>query len=318
MRNRGHGRSGLAAIAIVGALGFLWMGCATRTEMSTAPETLGKGGATTFGGGGNGKSVTSSNDYCEPFTAFDFRNFSNPTQIDNLWLPLTPGTRYVLEGVANRGGGLLPHRVEFTVTNVVKEIHGIRCVVVWDEDFNEGKLAEAELAFFAQDNDGNIWTMGEYPEEYDIASGEFLGAPSTWIHGLDGAQAGNAMLADPAKTGSGYYLQGRVDAIQFLDCAKVFKIGEKTCVPVGCYTNVLVTDEKSPFDGGGHQRKYYAPGIGNIKIAAVGDPEGEELVLTERRTLTSAELAAAREAVLRLDARGYQYSEVYSLTKPAQ
>ena len=317
MRKRRHERSGLAAIAIVGVLGFAWMGCATRTEMSTAPEGLGKDGATPFGGGGNGKSVTSSNDYCEPFTAFDFRNFSNPTRIDNVWQPIIPGRRYVLEGLANRGGGLLAHKVVFTVTDVVKKIHGIDCIVVWDEDYNEGKLVEAELAFFAQDNDGNIWTMGEYPEEYDFATGEFQGAPSTWIHGLEGAQAGTLMLANPAKSGTGYYLQGRVDAIQFLDCAKVYKTGEKTCVPVGCYTNVLVTDEKSPLEGGGHQRKFYAPGVGNIRIGAVGDPEGETLVCTEYRMLDATELAAARQEVLRLDARGYQFSDVYSLTPVA-
>src|SRR6266508_1822248 len=91
MRIRGHGRSGY--VAIVGALGFAWMGCATRTEMTTAPE-LGRSGATPIS---NSKSTTSSNDYCEPFTAFDFRSFSNPTRIDNVWSPLTPGRRYVLE-----------------------------------------------------------------------------------------------------------------------------------------------------------------------------------------------------------------------------
>ncbi len=315
MRNRDHGRSWLSAIAIVGLLGLAWGGCATRTEMPTAPSSsLAKSGAPLLS---QSKSTTSSNDYCELFTAFDFRNFSNPTRIDNPWSPLAPGRRYVLEGLANRGGGLLPHRVVFTVTDVTKEIHGIQCVAIWDEDFNEDKLAEAELAFFAQDNDGNIWTMGEYPEEYDIVSGEFLGAPSTWIHGLDGAQAGTLMLANP-RTGTGYYLQGRVDAIQFLDCAKVFKTGEKTCVPVGCFNNVLVTDEKSPLEGGGHQRKFYAPGIGNVRIGAVGDPEGESLVLTEYRVLNAEELAAARQEVLRLDARGYQFSDVYALTPPAR
>lgn len=313
MRTRGYGRSGYVAIAIVGALGFAWMGCATRTEMATAPEALGKGGATALS---NSKSVTSSNDYCVPFTAFDFRNFGNPTRIDNVWSPLTPGRRYVLEGVANRGGGLLPHKVVFTVTDVVKKVHGIDCVVVWDVDYSEGVLNEAELAFFAQDNDGNIWTMGEYPEEYDITNGEFLGAPNTWIHGLEGAEAGTLMLGNP-KNGSGYYLQGRVDVIKFLDCAKVYKLGEKTCVPTGCYSNVLITDEKSPLEGGGHQRKFYAPGIGNVRIGAVGDPEGETLVMTEYRLLDATELAAARQEVLRLDARGYQFSDVYALTPVA-
>src|SRR5262245_40502956 len=313
MRTRRYGRSGYLAIAIVGALGFAWMGCATRTEMATAPEALGKAGATPLS---NSKSITSSNDYCEPFTAFDFRNFSNPTRIDNVWSPLTPGRRYVLEGVANRGLGVLEHTVVFAVTAVVKQVHGIDCLVGGDVYYSSGLLNEAELAFFAQDNDGNIWTMGEYPEEYDPVNGEFQGAPNTWFHGLEGAQAGTLMLANP-KNGTGYYLQGRVDVIKFLDCAKIYKMGEKTCVPVGCYTNVMITDEKSPLEGGGHQRKFYAPGIGNIKIGAVGDPECETLLMTEYRMLTAEELAAARQEVLRLDARGYQFSDVYALTPVA-
>src|SRR3990170_3720292 len=68
-----------------------------------------------------------------------------------------------------------------------------------------GQLVETELAFFAQDDDGNVWNLGEYPEEYE--NGEFVGAPSTWIAGLAGAEAGVHMLAEP-RQGTGYYLQG--------------------------------------------------------------------------------------------------------------
>ena len=53
---------------------------------------------------------------CDPLTPFHAGNFSVPTTIDNPYLPMTPGTRLVYEGVADRGGGVLPHRIVSTVT----------------------------------------------------------------------------------------------------------------------------------------------------------------------------------------------------------
>ena len=40
---------------------------------------------------------------------------------------------------------------------------------------------------------------------------------------------------------------------------------QKTCVPVGCYENVMIIDERSPLEPeSGHQLKYYAPGVGTV------------------------------------------------------
>ena len=59
-------------------------------------------------------------------TDFDAQNFNDSTTIDNKWNPLVPGTQFVFEGRSNRGLGRLPHEVIFTVTDLVKEIHGVR------------------------------------------------------------------------------------------------------------------------------------------------------------------------------------------------
>jgi hypothetical protein len=250
-------------------------------------------------------------------TRFDPHTFSNPTRIDNRWLPLIPGTQLILEGRANRGGGVLPHRVVFTVTNLTKVIDGVRTVVVWDRDINDGQLEEAELAFFAQDNTGNVWNLGEYPEVYK--DGHLTGAPDTWIAGLKEAQAGIHMLAKP-RVGGDRYLQGYAPAIDFLDCAKVIEKGEQICVPVNCYQNVLVTDETSPLDpGSGHQRKYHAMGVGIVQVGAVGDPEAETLVLVKLVHLSPRALAEACTEALKLDKRAYRVRPVlYGHTPPAE
>jgi hypothetical protein len=254
---------------------------------------------------------------CDRLAQFDPAQFGSSTVIDNEYLPLTPGTQLVLEGRANRTGELLPHTVTLTVTDLIKVVDGVPSRVAWDVDENEGEVVEAELAFFAQDDDGNVWNLGEYPEEYE--DGFFLGAPNTWIAGLADAEAGIHMpdFRDVGLT----YLQGYAPAIDFLDCAEIVAEHVQECdipaAPGDCFANVLLTHEQSPLDpDGGIQTKYYAPGVGVAKVGALDDPEGETLVLLERAQLDQESMAAVREEALNLDRRGYRVSEVYCQTEP--
>ena len=294
MRIRSVGRSRLAAAA-VSLVGFVWIGC--------------------DGPSGPAKPQSPGLTECGATNVFRRSNFTNPTRIDNKWSPLVPGTQFILDGEANRGGGLLPHRVVFTVTDLTKVINGVRCVVMWDRDYNNLVLGEAELAFFAQDDDGNVWLMGEYPEEYE--GDIFIGAPSTWIAGLAGADAG--ILVPGSSRLDFQFLQGWAPEVNFLDCGRTLMDGQTVCVPYNCFENVLVVDERSPIESGSaHQRKYYAPYVGNVLIGAVDDPEGEVLVLTNILHLSPELLAEARAAALKLEARAYEINELYRRTPPAQ
>ena len=226
--------------------------------------------------------------------------FSDSATIDNGFLPLAPGSQLVMEGRANRGGGVLPHRVVFTVTDLTKVIGGVRSRVVWDLDVNEGVVVESELAFWAQDDAGNVWNTGEYPEEYE--AGTFVGAPSVWLAGLDGAEPGIHMPATPAVSKTTRYLQGSAPAVDFLDCAKVTHLATRTCAPVGCFEGALRTAETSPLDPqGGSQIKFYAPGVGVVRVEAVNDPEGETLLLVraQRARAPGAGRRARRGAAAR-------------------
>ena len=253
---------------------------------------------------------------CGSAVNFDPRNFSHPTIIDNPYLPMVPGTRLVLKGQADRGGGVAAHRVIFTVTDLTKVINGVTSRVIIDRDVSEGELAELELSFFAQDDAGNVWNLGEYPEVYE--DGVLAGAPSTWIAGLQRAKAGIHMLANPRED-SPRYLQGSAPRIEFLDCAKVLETGLRTCVPAGCFNKVLVTDEISPLESGNaHQRKFHAPGVGIVKVTAINDPEGETLVLTEIVQLTASQLKNVRTTARHMDTRGCSVNQLYCKTQPVQ
>jgi hypothetical protein len=250
---------------------------------------------------------------------FDPQNFSgNSTTIDNQWIPLVPGTQFTLAGQVKGPDGTTPHRVVFTVTDLAKVINGVRTLVLWDRDYSAGQLVEEELAFHAQDNAGNVWNLGEYPEEHE--DGTFIGAPNTWIAGVAEAQAGILMQADP-QPGTPEYLQGYAPDIEFEDRAKVSKTGQRACVPVGCYENVLVIDEWNPREQpqDGHQLKYYAPSVGNVRVRAVGGEEQETLSLVKIRQLDAAAMAGVRRAALRLDRRAYKVArQKYQNTPPAE
>jgi hypothetical protein len=248
---------------------------------------------------------------------FDPKNFSDSTKIDNKYSTLEPGTQYVFEGRSNRGQGRLPHQVIFTVTDLTKEVNGVRAVVLWDRDINAGKLLEGELAMWAQDDDGNVWLLGEYPEEYD-ERGRFEAAPDTWLAGIDRAEAGIMMRADP-KAGTSRYRQGFAPTIGFGDVAKVEETGQRNCVPTGCYEDVVVTRETNPEEpADGFQLKYYAPEVGNIRAAPRGGKEKEILVLIKERKLGPKEMDEVRREALKLDKRAYRSRPaVWGDTPPA-
>src|SRR5215212_6334550 len=128
------------------------------------------------------------------------------THITNQWLPLRPGLQLTDKGSAIPEGQKtrVKRRVVSTVTDLSQWIDGVRTLVIWEKDYTAGKLGESEIAFFAQDKAGNVWLVGEYPEEYE--NGKVVDAP-TWISGQKGAHAGIAMLANP-KVGSADYAQG--------------------------------------------------------------------------------------------------------------
>jgi len=254
-------------------------------------------------------------DFAGMLEEFDRSNFDDPTNIDNPWLPVIPGMQYVYEGVTEEGGEVTEHQVIITVTDLVKEIDGVMTVVTWDEDYSGGDLVETELAFYAQDNEGNVWRMGEYPEVYE--AGKLVEAPA-WLSGIKGAVAGIMMAAEPgAREGS--YSQGWGPAVGFTDRWQVDMVEQETCVPADCYTGVLITAEYSETEPNAFQLKYYAEGVGNVQVGWRGlDATREELELVEIVEMSPEEMDAAREAALALEARAYEQSkEVYDQTSPS-
>lgn len=249
---------------------------------------------------------------------FDPKNFDEKSiNITNEWMPFTPGTRFVYAGTTlSDEDEPLVHRVIINVTDLTKVIAGVNCVVSWDLDYSGGELVEAELAFFAQDKAGNVWRMGEYPEEYE--DGEFADAPA-WFGGIQDAIPGITMLANPW-AGTPSYSQGWGPKVDFTDRGQIDEMGLATCVPMGCYDNVMAIKETSEDEPGIFQIKYFAFGVGEVQVGFKGDdPSAELLELVDVMQLKGENLLEMREGALALEKAAYERKvnkKVYGQTPP--
>lgn len=243
-------------------------------------------------------------------------SFSDPTTIDNTWFPLTPGTQFVYEGFSEEAGTRTAHRFVLTVTDLTKTIMGVPTVVVWDQDFSDGELVEAEIALFAQADDGNVWHFGQYPEVYE--QGEVVESPA-WVADIAGARPGITIKEEPVLGGPSYS-QGWSPVVPWTDRARVGQVGVQDCVPHGCYQDMIVTEEFSREEPNAFQLKFYAPGVGNTRVDFTGtDATREQLELVSVTPLDAAGLTGARTAVLELERSAGTHSRaVWALTPPAQ
>jgi hypothetical protein len=196
-------------------------------------------------------------------------------EIDNPWLPLAPGTRWVYES-----SGPEPETITVTVTDETRVVQGVTTTVVHDVVTGpDGEILEDTYDWFAQDTAGNVWYFGEDTTEYDER-----GRPDragSWEAGVDGAQAGIVMLAAP-RVGDGY--QQEQYAGEAEDRATVLSLDEAVEVALGSYESVLQVEETTPLEPGLVERKYYARGVGLVLEETVsgGSDRAELLELTER------------------------------------
>ena len=193
-------------------------------------------------------------------------------KIDNSYLPFKPGTKTVAKGVAE--DGKTPQRDVQVVTDRKRKVHGVKCVVVRDTITSRGNPVERTFDWYTQDKHGNVWYFGENSKDY--RHGHWVKSDGSWEAGVNGAQPGIMMEAHP-KRGDAYrqeYYRGHAE-----DQARVLGNTGQVTVPAGTYQNTIGTKEKSRLEPGIAERKWYAPGLGEIKSQDVkGSQEGFRLV----------------------------------------
>ncbi len=119
-------------------------------------------------------------------------NFAS--EIDNQWFPLEPGTGFHYKGVAE--DGKTPQTDDMTVTDQTKGILGVTCTVVRDVVSSHGRPIERTFDWYAQDQDGNVWYMGE--DSRELEHGKFVKQDDSWEAGVDGRSRGSSCPAIPS------------------------------------------------------------------------------------------------------------------------
>jgi hypothetical protein len=192
------------------------------------------------------------------------------TEIDNPWWPMKPGSHW-----AYREGD---QRDDVTVTPRTKRILGIDARVVHDIATEDGKVVEDTYDWYAQDEDGNVWYLGEDTKEYDDGT---VSTEGSWQAGVDGAQPGVVLPGHP-KVGQAYrqeHYAGHAD-----DRGKVLGLDGRAGVPYGAFHGLLTTEETTPLEPRLVERKYYAENVGPVLAVTVkGGSDREELVSYDER-----------------------------------
>jgi uncharacterized membrane protein YkoI len=200
--------------------------------------------------------------------------FTHPRDITNPWLPLASLKQDVLEG--REGSKML--RIERTAR---PEVHKsfklggrtVEALAVEDREFENGKLSEVTLDYFAQSDDGTVYYLGEDVDEYK--NDKITGHSGAWLYGVHTKVPGVLMPAHP-KVGDKFKSED-VPRITTED-DEVLSLSESVKVPAGTYDNCLKIKEK--LSDGATEYKCYAKGVGCVREL----PERGDVLLISHTT----------------------------------
>jgi hypothetical protein len=179
--------------------------------------------------------------------------------IDNPYWPMSPGSKWVYSETDTKG---TKEKVVVEVTHKTKMIaNGIEARVIRDTVTENGVPVEITYDWYSQDKAGNIWYLGEYVTNYK--NGKVVGHGGSFEAGVDGAQPGIAMPANP-EPGLSYrqeYYKGEAE-----DKAAIITVGEEQVqVPFGYFNkDVLMTRDLVPTEPKVQELKFYAPNVGPL------------------------------------------------------
>jgi hypothetical protein len=184
-----------------------------------------------------------------------------PAPIDNPYLPMRPGSRWVYRETHPGGHA---QRVVVRVTHRTRLIaNGVRARVVRDTVTERGRLVEDTFDWYAQDRRGNVWYLGEDTKEYE--DGRVVSTEGSWEAGVDGAKPGIVMLARP-RVGVRYKQENRSGEAE--DTAQVLARDGTT----------VLTRDWNPLEPGAVEYKVYRRGVGMVLAVGASDGSVERLV----------------------------------------
>ena len=155
-----------------------------------------------------------------------------------------------------------------TVTDKTKMIaNGVEARVVRDVVTENGELVEVTDDWYAQDGDGNVWYLGENTAEYE--NGKVKTRSGSFEAGVDGAQAGIIMPADP-RDGMAYRQE-------------YYEAEYRAEVPFGFFEGALMTKDLVPLEPKVSEYKLYARDVGPVLTVKTSGGSGREELIGHSR-----------------------------------
>ena len=215
--------------------------------------------------------------------------FSNPSTIDNPFFPFQPGGRKVFAG-GDHGTKTAAVDLYLTETKVF-DWNGtpVECRILRETAFEDGELVESSDNYFAQADDGTVYYFGEVVDNY--VDGVIDNHGGSWLVGgptlpSDPPETGNApdpavfMPADP-QVGDVFKPEDLFPIVD--ETAEVVAADLDVIVPAGKYDGAISIQESSRL-AEGTELKWYAPGVGVVKVRTRG-----ETLRLESSTLVQSE-----------------------------
>jgi hypothetical protein len=176
--------------------------------------------------------------------------------VNNPWFPLKPGTTRIYQGI--RDGKIA--REVFKVTHRTKTILGVRCVVIDDKLYLDGRLEERTTDWYAQDTAGTVWYFGEKTAIL-LPNGKVRTKKGSFEAGVDGARQGIYMPAHPAVGGS-YQQESYPGHAE--DHFKIVSLSGVVSTPAVSSKQAMVTRETTPLEPAVVDSKTYVRGVGTV------------------------------------------------------
>lgn len=206
---------------------------------------------------------------------FNASNFTNPLVIDNPYWPLdVTGTTFHYYAEEGEDECVIN---EMTITGDSEVVAGVTTRVIHDVEWldvdctgSKDFMLEETDDWYAQDDSGNIWYFGEDTlayewdeEECDPVSIPCTTTEGSWEAGVDGAEPGIVMLADPIP---GLFYRQEYLEDEAEDMAKVLRLNAKVSIELDDFSGCLKTKEWTVLEPGSIEHKYYCPGIGLVYV----------------------------------------------------
>ncbi|WP_053205711.1 hypothetical protein [Jiangella muralis] len=187
-------------------------------------------------------------------------SFSAPTDITNPLFPLVAGDRTIQLGQEEGE----PLRVEITTLPRTRTIswdgRQIEAVVSQYVAYRSGRILEVAYDYYAQDDDGGVWYLGEDVDNYE--DGVVADHEGSWLAGRDGP-GGLIMPADPAE-GDAFRPENIPDLV--FEEVTIQDAAVTVDGPRGPVDGAVATEERQQDNSIEH--KVFAPGYGEFRAEA--------------------------------------------------